>query len=170
MPAVLPPHLFDEMIHKAFSSPVRKQILLAIAKKPKYLSQIAKEIKKKPQTIDFHLKVLVEIGMIESNWIQGKKYFSLKKDFEKLKNKGVSDIYSVLRKLWDMNMIKVFKDENEIEYYTLLTDFHVNLIFPKYLLNVIKVLDDQKSKSNKVLIQYLNILEEAYYNLKSEEK
>jgi hypothetical protein len=92
------------------------------------------------------------------------------KDFEKLKNKGVSDIYSVLRKLWDTNMIRVFKDENGVEYYTLLTDFHVNLIFPKYLLNVIKVLSDQKSKTDKVLIQYLNILEEAYYNLKSEEK
>jgi hypothetical protein len=88
------------------------------------------------------------------------------KDFEKLKNKGVSDIYGVLRKLWDINMIKVFKDENGVEYYTLLTDFHVNLIFPKYLVNVIKVLDDQKSKSDKVLIQYLNILEETYYNLK----
>ncbi|MHA2400053.1 MAG: LamG-like jellyroll fold domain-containing protein [Promethearchaeota archaeon] len=91
------------------------------------------------------------------------------KDFEKLKNKGVSDIYGVLRKLWDINMIRVFKDENGVEYYTLFTDFHVNLIFPKYLLNVIKVLNDQKSKSDKVLIQYLNILEEAYYNLKSEE-
>jgi hypothetical protein len=92
------------------------------------------------------------------------------KDFEKLKNKGVSDIYGVLRKLWDTNMIRVFKDENGVEYYTLLTDFRVNLIFPKYLLNAIKVLNDQKSKSDKVLIQYLNILEEAYYNLKSEEQ
>ncbi|MHA1885599.1 MAG: hypothetical protein ACW96S_11135, partial [Promethearchaeota archaeon] len=92
------------------------------------------------------------------------------KDFEKLKNKGVSDIYGVLRKLWDTNMIRVFKDENGVEYYTLLTDFRVNMIFPKYLLNAIKVLNDQKSKSDKVLIQYLNILEEAYYNLKSEEQ
>jgi hypothetical protein len=92
------------------------------------------------------------------------------KDFEKLKNKGVSDIYSVLRKLWDINLIKVFKDEKGVEYYTLLTDFHINIIFPKYLLNVIKVLNEQKSKSDKVLIQYLNILEETYFNLKSEEK
>jgi hypothetical protein len=85
-------------------------------------------------------------------------------DFEKLKNRGVSDIYSVLRKLWDAQMIKIFKDENGIEYYTLTTDVHINLIYPKYQLNLIKILYDQKSKSDKVLVQYLNILEETYLN------
>jgi len=90
------------------------------------------------------------------------------KDFEKLKTKGVSDIYGVLKKLWDTNMIKILKDANNIEYYTLLTDFYIDLIFPKYLLNIIKVINDQKSKSDKVLIQYLNILEETYFNVKSE--
>ncbi|MFX1324090.1 MAG: DUF2341 domain-containing protein [Promethearchaeota archaeon] len=89
-------------------------------------------------------------------------------DFEKLKNKGVSDIYGVLKKLWDTNMIRVFKDENGIEYYTLITDFFIDLIFPKYLLNVIKTINDQKSKSDKVLLQHLTLLEETYYNLKSE--
>jgi len=89
-------------------------------------------------------------------------------DFEKLKNKGVSDIYSVLKKLWDTNMIKVFKDEEGIENYTLFTDFIIDLLFPKYLLNVVKIANDQKSKSDKVLLQYLNLLEETYYNLKSE--
>ncbi|MFX1532212.1 MAG: hypothetical protein ACFFBC_13940, partial [Promethearchaeota archaeon] len=69
--------------------------------------------------------------------------------------------------LWDTNMIKIFKDGNEVEYYTLLTDFTIDLLFPKYLLNVIKTTNDQKSKSDKVLLQYLNILEETYYNLKS---
>lgn len=78
MASILPPHVFDAMVHKAFSSPVRKQILLIISKKPKYLSEISKEIDKKPQTIDFHLKVLVELDLVESNWIEGKKYFSIK--------------------------------------------------------------------------------------------
>jgi hypothetical protein len=83
-------------------------------------------------------------------------------DFEKLKNKGVSDIYSVLRKLWDAQMVQILKDESGIEYYALLTDVHIDLIFPKYQLNLIKILNNQKSKSDKVLIQYLNILEETY--------
>ncbi|MEA2036937.1 MAG: winged helix-turn-helix domain-containing protein [Nanoarchaeota archaeon] len=89
MAAILPPHVFDAMIHKAFSSPVRKQILLAISEKPKYLSEIGQEVSKKPQTIDFHLKVLVELGLVEANWIEGKKYFSIR----------------------DKNIVKFLKDE-----------------------------------------------------------
>jgi hypothetical protein len=89
------------------------------------------------------------------------------RDLEKLRNKGVSDINGVLKKLWDTKMIKVFKDENGVEYYALLTDFYIDFIFPKYILNAIKVINEQKSKSDKVLIQYLNILEETYDNLKS---
>ncbi|MHA2120212.1 MAG: DUF2341 domain-containing protein [Promethearchaeota archaeon] len=85
-------------------------------------------------------------------------------DFEKLKNRGVSDIYSVLRKLWEAKMIQILKDESGIEYYALLTDVYIDLIFPKYQLNLIKILNNQKSKSDRVLIQYLEILEETYLN------
>jgi len=88
------------------------------------------------------------------------------KDFEKLKSKGVNDIYGVLKKLYDTNMIKVFKDENEVEYYTLLADFYIDIIFPKYLLNIVKLSYEQKSKTDIVLQEYLNLLEETYINLK----
>jgi len=89
------------------------------------------------------------------------------KDFEKLKNKGVSDIYRVLKKLWDTNLIKIFKDENGTEYYTLLTDFYIDIFFPKYLLNVIKRTHEQKSKADKVLLEYLSLLEDMYTISKS---
>ena len=78
MTSILPPHVFDAMVHKAFSSSVRKKILTIISKKPKYLSEISKEVGKKPQTVDFHLKVLSELDLVESNWIEGKKYYSIK--------------------------------------------------------------------------------------------
>ena len=78
MTPILPPHVFDAMVHKAFSSSVRKKILTIISKKPKYLSEISKEVGKKPQTVDFHLKVLSELDLVESNWIEGKKYYSIK--------------------------------------------------------------------------------------------
>ncbi|MFW9782942.1 MAG: DUF2341 domain-containing protein, partial [Candidatus Heimdallarchaeota archaeon] len=84
------------------------------------------------------------------------------KDFEKLKNKGVSDIYGVLKKLYDTNMIKLFKDNKGIEYYTLISDFYIGLVFPKYLLNVIKASHDQKSKTDKVLHEFLRLLEDTY--------
>ena len=89
---------------------------------------------------------------------------------EKLKKKGVDDIYSVLKKLWDTHMIKVFKDEDEKDYYALVSDFYIDLIFPKYLLNIIKESYEQKSKSNKVLLEYLDVLENIYFDLKSKEK
>jgi hypothetical protein len=64
-----------------------------------------------------------------------------KNDLEKLKKKGVEDIDDILK-----------------------------LIFPKYLLNVIKSEYDKKSKAEKVLIEYLNILENTYLGSKSTEK
>ncbi len=72
------PHFFDEVLHKALASDVRREILLCLEKKDKYLTEIAEEIKKKPQTIDFHLSLLEEIGLVSGEWREGKKYYSLK--------------------------------------------------------------------------------------------
>jgi len=72
------PPLFDEIVHKALASDIRREILLSLAEKDKYLTEISNEIKKKPQTIDFHLRLLEEIGLVEGNWKEGKKYYSLK--------------------------------------------------------------------------------------------
>jgi len=72
------PHLFDEIMHRALSSDVRREILLSLEKRDKYLTEIAEEIKKKPQTIDFHLNLLEEIGLVKGEWREGKKYYSLK--------------------------------------------------------------------------------------------
>ena len=70
--------LFDEIVHKALSNDVRREILLSLEKKDKYLTEIAEEIKKKPQTIDFHLNLLEEIGLVKGEWREGKKFYSLK--------------------------------------------------------------------------------------------
>lgn len=72
------PPLHDEIFHKALSSDIRREILLSLSKKEKYLSEISHEIKKKPQTVDFHLNLLQEIGLIDSEWKEGKKYYFLK--------------------------------------------------------------------------------------------
>lgn len=72
------PPLHDEIFHKALSSDIRRGILISLAKKEKYLSEISAEIGKKPQTVDFHLNLLEEIGLIESQWKEGKKYHFLK--------------------------------------------------------------------------------------------
>jgi hypothetical protein len=93
-----------------------------------------------------------------------------KNDLEKLRKKGVEDLDDVLKMLWDTQMIQVFRDERENEYYALLSDFHLNLVFPKYLMNIIKTVYDQKSKADQVLIEYLTVLENTYTNLKATAK
>src|SRR3989344_7488391 len=75
----MPPiHFSDEIVHKALASQVRRDILLSIADKEKYLSEIAEEINRKPQTIDFHLSLLEEIGLVIGQLRDGKRYYSLK--------------------------------------------------------------------------------------------
>jgi len=93
-----------------------------------------------------------------------------KNDLEKLRKKGVEDLDDVLKMLWDTQMVQVFQDERENEYYALLSDFHLDLTFPKYLMNVIKTVYNQKSKADQVLIEYLTVLENTYTNLKSASK
>ena len=88
-------------------------------------------------------------------------------DLEKLKKKGVDDVDEVLKVLWESKMIQVFQDDRNNEYYALLSDFYVKLIFPKYLINIIKEEYEKKSKADQVLIEYLNVLENTYVNLKA---
>lgn len=89
---------------------------------------------------------------------------------EKLRKKGVDDIDGVLKELWEHKLINVFRDKRGIEYYALVTDFCISLIYPKYLLSTVISEYEVKSKTNKVLIEYLNVLEDAYYELKSKKK
>jgi len=89
-----------------------------------------------------------------------------KNDLEKLKKKGVEDLDEVLKLLWENKMTHVFQDQQGNEYYTLLTDFIIERIFPKYLLNIIKKQYEQKSKANEVLVEYINVLEDSFLALK----
>ncbi|MFX1308651.1 MAG: hypothetical protein ACFFB6_02980 [Promethearchaeota archaeon] len=89
---------------------------------------------------------------------------------EKLRKKGVEDIDSGLKKLWDNQMVHVFQDSKGTEYYALLTDFHNSLIYPKYMLNTIIYQYGVKSKSNSVLIEYLNVLDDNYQSTKLKSK
>ena len=90
-----------------------------------------------------------------------------KNDLEKLKKKGVDDIDEVLKMLWENQMIQVFQDDRNNEYYALLSDFYVSKVFPKYLLNIIKAEYEKKSKADQVLLEYLTVLENSYLNLKT---
>jgi len=93
-----------------------------------------------------------------------------KNDLEKLRKKGVEDLDEVLKILWETQLLEVFQDDRGNEYYALLSDYYLDLIFPKYLTNVIKTVYNQKSKADQVLIEYLTVLENTYMNLKAAKK
>ena len=70
--------MYEDNIHKALSSPMRRDIILFLSTGKKYLSEIAGHVHKTPQTVDFHLEILVKNGLINSSASEGKKYYELK--------------------------------------------------------------------------------------------
>ena len=97
-------------------------------------------------------------------------FISTKNEVEKLKKKGVEDVDGVLKTLWENQLVHVFQSSEGIEYYALLSDFYITKIFPKYILQTIISEYDVKSKAERVLIEYLNVLEDAYFEHKTQVK
>jgi len=89
---------------------------------------------------------------------------------QKLRKKGVDDVDAVLMTLWENQVVQVFQGHKGIEYYGLLSDIGVSQVFPKYILNTIIEEYDVKSKANRVLVEFLKVLEDAYYAYKAEKK
>ncbi|MCD6414060.1 MAG: winged helix-turn-helix transcriptional regulator [Candidatus Diapherotrites archaeon] len=65
-------------IHRALSSRIRQAVILSLAEKNKYLTELSNEMDKAPQTLDFHLSILEDAGIVEVKWEHGKKFYSLK--------------------------------------------------------------------------------------------
>jgi hypothetical protein len=80
-----------------------------------------------------------------------------KSDFEKLKNKGLKELDNAIKLLLDAQIITSLND-----YYVLTSDFYIESFVPQYILNILKENYENKTKSERVLIKYLNILEETY--------
>ena len=72
-----PPHFGHGIFHRALANDTRRNILLSLAKNEKYLSEIALELDMKPQTVDFHLNMLEELGLVETAIRGGKKFYKL---------------------------------------------------------------------------------------------
>jgi hypothetical protein len=91
-------------------------------------------------------------------------------DLEKLKKKGVEDVDSVLKVLWDSKMIAVLRDPQGNEYYGLKSDILAQRFFPEYMVNVVRRNYKEKSKADPMLLEHLAILEEAYKGKKEKEE
>ncbi len=91
---------------------------------------------------------------------------------EKLRKKGVDDIDGGIKKLLEYNIMHMFQNGQGTEYYALLSDFQISLVYPRYILNIKLHQYDVKSKSSGVLMEYLNVLEDTYrpYKTKTNSK
>jgi hypothetical protein len=130
-----------------------------------YRIAVKKYFQKYQPTEEDNLKVLDEV-IADSQVYEILKLLRIsivtKNVLEKLRKKGVEDIDGGLKKLWDNQMLTVFQDAKGSEYYALISDFHNSLVYPKYMVNTIIQQYGVKSKSNGVLLEYLNVLEDAY--------
>ncbi|MHA1540587.1 MAG: ArsR family transcriptional regulator [Alphaproteobacteria bacterium] len=69
------------VIFKAISYKTRTDILKLISKKSNlYLTDLAKKLKMKKQTLEFHLRILKNIGLISSKRKEGKVFLSYNKN------------------------------------------------------------------------------------------
>ncbi len=91
-------------------------------------------------------------------------------DLEKLRKKGVEDIDYVLKKLWENKTILVFSDKGGNEYYCLCNDILIKKFYPDYLIDVVREAYTTKTQNNAVLVQELEMLKEAYYDIQKTSK
>ena len=91
-----------------------------------------------------------------------RRAFVTRSTLEKLRKKGVDDVDSCLKKLWEVDLVHTFQTDRGTEYYALICDFTISLVYPRYILNTILHQYDVKSKANDVLIEYLNVLDDVY--------
>jgi hypothetical protein len=155
---------------KLFADPINSGLPTQFAKE--YIAEVKKFFQNYQPTTEDNLKVveiLINPEVFETLRLL-RTAIVTRQDLDKLRTKGVKDAYSALKLLWDNRLVKVFRDEKNNEYYALISDFYMDLIFPKYLLKVIKLAYEQKSTANKALIEYLGVLEDAYYDLKLRKK
>jgi hypothetical protein len=84
-------------------------------------------------------------------------------DLEKLRKKGVDDIDTVLKTLWNSKLIAVFQDDKGTEYHCLTSDVVIKKYFPRYLLDKARQQYINKVQNPGVIVKSLELLKEEYY-------
>jgi len=90
-----------------------------------------------------------------------------KNDLMKLAKKGVTDLDTALKALWQNKLIAVFKDDKNVEYYCLLGDPQITKFYPRYLLDIIRDQYRKKAQNSKALVGALDTLKTEYIDLKT---
>ncbi len=132
--------------------------------KDQYLQEVQTFFKGYKPTLEDNIK-LAEL-LIDQQFYVGlellRNYVVSREDLEKLKKKGLDDVDALLKKFWDNKLITVLRDKAGKELYALIADITFERSFPLYLLNIIRKNYAEKSKSNPVLLEHLNILKDVF--------
>ncbi len=91
------------------------------------------------------------------------------KIYEKLKNE-IENFNDILKQLWEIQIISVIKGKDGKDNIFLRSDIAVRHIFPLYLLNKIRNLYHGGTKSEIVIMRYLRILQDKFYDYKKKSK
>lgn len=133
--------------------------------KNQYLQDVQTFFKGYKPTLEDNIK-LGEL-LIDQAFYEGlelmRKFVVSREDLEKLKKKGVDDVDTLLKKFWDNKLITVIREKEGRELFALVADISIERSFPTYLLNVIRKNYAEKSKSDPVLLEHLNILKDIYW-------
>ncbi|MBN2157178.1 MAG: hypothetical protein JW776_14130 [Candidatus Lokiarchaeota archaeon] len=86
-------------------------------------------------------------------------------DFENLASKGVRDVDYILKTLYENDLIIVIQGEDKKEYYCLKSDFYVKSFFPSYLLNIVKIIYENKMENRVALTREVQLLKMIYSEL-----
>ena len=79
---------------------------------------------------------------------------------------NINNFNDVLKKLWETEIISVIKSKNGLENIFLRSDIAVRRIFPLYILNKIRNLYHSGIKSDNVIMRYLSVLQDRFYEYK----
>ncbi len=133
--------------------------------KEKYLQEVQTFFKGYKPTLEDNIK-LADVILDQQSY-EGlelmRHYVVSREDLEKLKKKGVEDVDALLKKFWDNKLITVLHEKEGRELFALIADISIERHFPTYLLNIIRKNYVEKSKSNPVLLEHLNILKEIFW-------
>jgi hypothetical protein len=121
----------------------------------------------RPNEVD-NLKLIDKIILDPANY----EVFTLlrlaivtRSDLEKLQRKGVDDIDAALELFNSLKLITVLRDENNTEYFALLSDFEISQFFPKYILNSVRQSYMVKQNSNLALLTHIDLLAKEFMRI-----
>ncbi|MHA1268149.1 MAG: hypothetical protein ACTSPY_00055 [Candidatus Helarchaeota archaeon] len=77
-------------------------------------------------------------------------------------NEGSTDIKTLISSLEKDGIVKIFRDEQDVDWVLLLTDITAEVFYPEYMIENIRIDHQKKLINNEIAIKHLDLLEHIY--------